>query len=273
MKDATKWMIFLLLTAMTGCGTMTKKTVKEKKKSAIIYRYGSQRLMEGHYTTALENLIKADAMDPRNPEIMNNLALAYFYKNRPATAKKILQDLIKIAPNHSDALNNLGTIYMKEGNLNLAEKYFRKVSEHLLFKKQFLISHNLSKIAFKKGQIELSRLHNTASLEKFDRFCPALFHRGFLFYKEKKWNEADESFKKAMKGTCYTYHGSHFYRALSLKRLGRLGLAEQILESLKTSFPKNTYMAKVKLELQEIRKIKNSPNYLKRQNLFKVPQF
>ena len=261
----------LLLAALFGCGSFQNKSAK--KKSDIFYEYGSRQLLEGEYTIALENLIKADKMEPNNPGIMNNLALAYYYKKRPHTAQEILRKTIKIAPDHSDTLNNLGTILMKEGQLDEAEKYFKEISKHLLFRKQFVTYHNLSKIAASRGQIKLSRSYNTQSLEEFDRYCPALFHRGLLFYQEKKWEEANISLKEAMEGTCYNYTGGRFYRAMSLKQLNQFEQAEQILEKLKVDFPKSTYTTKIRIELEEIRKIKKSSSYSQRKRSLDVPQF
>ena len=97
-----------------------------------------------------------------------------------------------MAPDHSDALNNLGTLYLQEGQLERAEEYFQRVSRHLLFKKQFVTYHNLSKIAARKGDIPLSRKYNRQALEELDRYCPALFHRGLLFYRERKWEQANK---------------------------------------------------------------------------------
>ena len=265
------WIGLFLFIALSGCGSSPEKL--SKKKSAIFYQYGSRQLVEGEYTIALENLLQADQMDPDNPNIINNLALAYYYKKRPVTAKKLLKKVMKMAPHHSDTLNNMGTILMKEGHLDEAEKYFKQVSEHLLFKKQFVTYHNLSKIAKKKGQIELSRSYNTKSLEEFDHYCPALFHKGLLFFQEKKWEEANKSLKEAIRGTCYNYIGSHFYRALSLRQLNRLEQAEQILEKLKVDFPKSAYKTKIRIELEEIRKIKSSSSYSQRKRSLDVPQF
>ena len=267
----TRWSVILLSIILSGCSSMQKNT--SKKKAKIFYQYGSQKLAEGRYTIALENLISANEENPNDPDIINNLALAYYYKKRPSIAKKLLKSVIKIAPNHSDALNNLGTLNMKEGNLDQAEKYFQQVSNHLLFKKQFIIYHNLSKIAEKKGKIKLSRHYNKKSLEEFDHYCPALFHRGLLFYQEKKWQQADKALKKASKGVCYNYTGNHFYRALSLKQLNQLKQAEEILEKLNTDFPKNSYQTQTKLELEKIRSLKSSNNYLQKQYPINGPQF
>lgn len=268
-----RWIIpvlFAILGALYSCGSAQKDPVK---KSEILFQYGSQQLAEGEYTTALENLLKADGEDPDNPDIMNNLALAYYYKKRPAMAKQLLQKVIKKSPNHSDALNNMGTILMDEGDLDRAEGYFTRVTRHLLFKKQFITHHNLSKIAAARGDLALSREHNEKSLQEFDRYCPALFHRGLLFYREQQWEQASKSFKEAMRGVCYNYVGNHFYRAMSLKRIDRLELAEQILERIKTDFPKSGYMPKVRIELEEIRKIKKSGRYSERKSSWDVPQF
>ena len=265
------WSVILLSIILSSCSSIQEDT--SKKKANILYQYGSQKLAEGMYTIALENLINANEADPNNPDIINNLALAYYYKKRPTIAKKLLKDVIKINPNHSDALNNLGTLNMSTGDLGEAEKYFQKVSKHLLFKKQFVTYHNLSKIADQKGKIKLSRHYNKKSLEEFDNYCPALFHRGLLFYKEKKWEKANNAFKKASRGVCYNYAETHFYRALSLKQLNQLEQAQKILEKLNTDFPKNNYITQAQLELEEIKRLKNSSNYLQRKRSIRTPQF
>ena len=266
-----KWFITCTIIALAGCSS-SKKGSKERV-SEIYHRYGSQQLAEGNYTAALENLLKASESDPDDPNIMNNLALAYYHKKRPTMAKQVLKQLLEAHPDHSDALINMGTIAINEGKLEEAENYFKQVTEHLLFKKQFITYHNLSKVAEKKGQLDVSRNYNRKALEEFDQYCPALFQQGFLLYREKKWNEANNSLKRATKGVCYNYIESHFYRALSLKNLNQLEVAEQILEKLKMDFPSADYMARIDIELEEIRKIKKSESYSRRMQRLSAPQF
>ena len=273
--DMRPWFGFLtlaLLTGLLGCGSPHKKT-NSQEKAALYYQYGSRQLVQKDYTSALENLLQANQLHPDNPDIINNLALAYYYKGRYPTAKKLLQKVLKHSPQHSDTLNNLGTLAMKEGNLDQAQECFERVSKHLLFKKQFITYHNLSKIAARRGQIALSRKYNEQSLQEFDRYCPALFHHGLLFYRQRQWVQANESFKRASQGTCYDYIGNHWYQAKSLRQLNQLGEAEQILEKIKVNFPRSPYLKKITTELKEIRKIKNSTRYQERRNTLNVPSF
>ena len=261
------WALFFILTALlSSCALPQKKNTK--KKSDIFFQYGSEQLAMGEYTIALENLLRAQKEAPDDPKIINNLALAYFYKNRPATAKELLVNLIKKHPKYSDALNNLGTLYMRVGQYDKAKEYFMKVSEDLLFRKQFVTYHNLSKIFAKEGNKALAKHYNERSLEEFPQYCPALFQKGFLLYKEKEWEKSNSAFKKAMKGACYNYVENHFYLAMSLKHLKRFDLAEETLEKIKTHFTSTPYLNRVEIQLKELRSLKKTSKPSVR-----VPQF
>ena len=256
---------------LNGCSSTHQQN--KQKKAKIFYQYGSQQMAEGNYTIALENLIKAHKKDPLNPDITNNLALAYYYKKRPGIAKSLLKDLIKNHPEYPDAFNNLGTLYMKEQNMDEAEKYFNMTSQNLLFKKQFITYYNLSKVFAAKNNLPLAKKYIKKSLEENDRYCPALFQRGWLSYKQKKWEQAQKFFKQAIKGACYNYIASHFYQALTLKQLNKLNDAEKVLMQLKDTFPKSSYVMKADLELNTIRQIKDIGSDYNKGTLLKVPKF
>ena len=56
-----------------------KESAREKK-TKLYYGQGTEMLVKKEYSKALEYLLEAQKLDPKDSEIQNNLGMAYFSK-------------------------------------------------------------------------------------------------------------------------------------------------------------------------------------------------
>src|SRR5437667_1837123 len=89
---------------------------------------GSIQRRQGKWTESTANLEKAAALDPKNANILSNLAFSYVAQRNFETADKILDRLIVAAPQSLQAaLLKGGVAALWKGDLSVAEKQFSSV--------------------------------------------------------------------------------------------------------------------------------------------------
>ncbi len=64
--------------------------------------------------------------EPYNVFIKNRYAVTLGQAGRFAEAKEVLNDALKMAPTNSSVLNNLGNVYLQEGNISEAIKHYER---------------------------------------------------------------------------------------------------------------------------------------------------
>ncbi|UCG14468.1 MAG: tetratricopeptide repeat protein [Deltaproteobacteria bacterium] len=81
---------------------------------------GERFLAEGQTSMALEQFLKALGEYPDDPFLYYDLAWAYDLKGARHKAEYRLKEAIRLKPDYSMALNYLGVIYFRSGQVDLA---------------------------------------------------------------------------------------------------------------------------------------------------------
>lgn len=253
MKKILTSIILCLL--IVSCASKSELS-KDEKKAMIYFRYGTTSLVRAQYTDALENLIKANNLKKNDAEILNNLAMAYFYKKRKNKALSLLDRAIELKEEHSDAIINKASILMSLKRFEEAEKLLTIVLDHLLFKKQFITYANLAEIQIQKGNLDKALMLTLKSLDENPQHCVSLFNKGYIYLKMNRYNEANTALKESYQGVCFKNPRAHYYYGLNLKNLKQWSKAEEALEKVYIQFPKTEFSSMAKIHLKEIRKNK-----------------
>ena len=98
-KQLSIHLIVTLLFFVVGCGgqqVVDKST--EEKKADLYYSTGTANLMNGSYTEALDKLIEANQLRPNDTKILNNLGMAYYFKNDVKNALFHIKKAIEVDP-------------------------------------------------------------------------------------------------------------------------------------------------------------------------------
>ena len=105
-------LLMLLALAVNGCATSSDQLQGKNYPAAYHYQMGLSYLGERNYTGALVALTEAERLDPKNPEVLYNLGLAFIGKKRPDLAEQRLQQALILKPSYSAARNDLGVVYL-----------------------------------------------------------------------------------------------------------------------------------------------------------------
>lgn len=248
----------LLVLVMSLGSCASKKTSTEAKQAMLYFGAGTQSLMDQNYTEALTNLLKANELEPNNPEILNNLGMAYYFKGEKDLAINTITRALKLDDNNSDARLNLASIYYQAGDINKAEKLYREVMKDLTYDKQARTFYNL-------GILEIEKRKNLTAAEEYfkkavkedQNYCPAFMQLGLIRYNRGQFNTALKDFKDASSGSCYETAAAHYYYGLTLVELRRFDEARIKLEEVDTHFRKSVYGPKARAKAQELNAIES----------------
>lgn len=245
------------------------------KKSDILYAQGTSQLLNKNYTEALDSLLKAQELNPKNSQAQNNLGMAYYFKGDKALAEKHLKRAIDLDKKNSDAKNNLASLYFEQNKIQQAKEIYQTILKDLVYEHQYRVHYNLALISLMEGNVEEAKNALMASLKENSEYCPANFKLGELAERAQDYKAAYDYYFKAGDGQCYQVPAPHFKQALMLKTLGDGIKAEKKFLEVNERFKDTPYAS---LSLGELRKIKSQEIIQSREEIvpkqdYQSPQF
>ena len=149
----------------------------ERKSQAKASRQlGEAYLREGDTTTALRELLKAEALYDKDHFLQNDLGLAYFGKEEFDLAISHFKKAVDLKPDYSDGLNHMGVVYLRLGQWDDAIACFSRALDNLLYAAPHFALSNLGDAYRAKKDYELSIAYFKKALKANPRFPGA--HRG-----------------------------------------------------------------------------------------------
>ncbi len=228
--------ILVLSISLTSCALFSKDPT-ESRQSDIYYAQGTKNLVDQKYSEALKNLLKANELKSNDTDILNNLAMAYYFKKKPKTALKYLKRALEIDSKNSDARNNLATILMQQGKLNIAKKQYEIILNDLVYKKNFRVYYNLALIYLKQGNTIKAKELLVESVGHREDYCAAHYQLASIYEKEASYANAKKHYDRASRGSCKTESLPLYRLALLYLKMGKELMAKEYLLKIKKEFP------------------------------------
>lgn len=240
----TPWALIVVL--LFGCATPQG----DKKSVADIHlRMGTAHLQQGNYPQALKELLTAKELDPNSAVINNNLALAYFVRDKFTEAEALLKKAIELDPKYSDARNNLGRVYISMKQYDQAIAELTPVVNDLTYPTPEKSFSNLALAYYKKGEFSKARDNALTALKSDKNFCPAQSVYGLSLFFLEDYKKAAPTFEKIV-GKCEKEkEEAHYYAALSYFKMGFKDKAEARLQEMIHLYPEGEYTDKAKTML------------------------
>lgn len=245
--------IFLFaLLVLCSCAS-SKKKQQDERMASLYFGAGTQSLIDQKYTDALNSLLKANEIDPKNPEVLNNLAMAYYFKGQTDLAINTLKESLKINPKNSDAKMNLASIIYRQGEVDQAIALYKEILTDLTYEKQARTYFNLA-------AIEINHYKNKRKAEEFlnlaikedENFCSAYTVLGKMYFEKAQFKTALTNFRSAGMGMCFNDPTPHYLSALTLIKLNRFEEARIKLSEVNNRFPQTVYGIKARSLMLEI---------------------
>jgi Tfp pilus assembly protein PilF len=276
MKSSIKILVLIIL---ASCASPQKgEKSPELKKAELYYNQGTKQMVDGNFTKALRNLLKAIDLSPEDSRINNNLGMAFYFKGASKRAVKYIKKSLLINPKNSDAKINLATIYMSMKKYKEAEQLYEVVLDDLTYEGQHKTYFNLGMLNLKINQETKAISYFKQSLNVADSYCPSHFQLGNIYFKRKNFKKALNSYREAGLGVCYEKPEPIYKQALSMIKLKKYESAKLKLEEIVERFAMTKYERKAQQELKLIaqlreKKIDNQLEFLNTDRKIVSPDF
>ena len=159
---------------------------------------GEAYLREGNYTSALRELLKAEAMAPTDYFLQNDLGLVYYYKGQSDLAIGHFQKALEIKDDYGPARNNLGNAYAEKKEWDKAIEQYKIVTSDLLYATPQFPYSNLGMAYYHKKEYGLAEKYFLESLKIAPDFDRALYGLAQTYIATGRVQEAVEKLEKAV---------------------------------------------------------------------------
>lgn len=204
-----------------------------KKQASYHFQMGLSYLGENDPTRALIELTEAEKLTPDDPNLLNSLGLAYYYKKRFDLAEKAYLRAIELNPAYSEARNNLGVDYMDMQRWDDAITQFKVVLADLFFLHHEDARINLGLAYLGKGDYAQSLGVLRQAVEASPQNVIARVALGRVYFAMDKTDQAISEYQKAV-AIAENYQNAHYYLALAyLKKKDYIAAANSFKAAIK----------------------------------------
>ena len=158
---------------------------------------GELLFKEGKYTDALKEFLKAEAINPDDHFLQNDLGLAYMYKRKPDLAIPHFKKALELKDDYSPARNNLGNAYAETGQWDKAIEQYEIVTADILYGTPQYPLSNMGLAYYEKKDYPRSEKYYLESLEIERDFFMALYGLGKTYMAMGRAAEAIDRLEKA----------------------------------------------------------------------------
>jgi len=229
----------LLSCAAAACTSTTTKplsTPQPNRASDINLELATDYFRRGNLAAAKEKIDRAIEQNPRNAKAQATAGLLYDQLNDPRKSDSHFEKAVALDPQNPEILNNYAVILCKRGKAEQGEKYFVRAAANPLYKTPEVAYLNAGSCARAAGDLKNAEGHFRKALAVSPRFARALYEMADLEYQQKNYLSARgflERYLEAGKTDPTT-----LWLALRIEQgLGNADGASGYAQRLKTEYP------------------------------------
>jgi type IV pilus assembly protein PilF len=148
-----------------------------------------------------------------------------------AKAEESFNEALKLAPNFSEAYNNLGLLNLLQGRYQQAISYFEKALANPLYANAHSAKTNMAQAYYLLGDKNKAIEILTSLLKERADYAQALIELGKIYLNERDLQAAEFYFKQALK-LDRTSSEARYYLGEVFFQQGKFDLAKELWESL-----------------------------------------
>ncbi len=170
------------------------KTISKEAAAAI--EKGNAASKAKNYAEAEENYLKALPELPDNPSLLSNLALNYYFDNKPDQALTFARRTVAADPQNTSAWLMISELELQKGNLDAGQEALAKVpAERITSPEPYL---NLGILFYNKKKLAEADDAFTKAIAKKPDLAEAYYYRGLARYQAKRMAEARADLQKSI---------------------------------------------------------------------------
>ncbi len=208
-------LLLALLAAFAASGCVNHSPAG--RPVAYHYQMGLSYLGERNYSSALNELLEAEKLDPKNPDLLYALGGAYMGKHRPDLAEQKFLKVLSIKPNYSAVRNSLGVAYLELKKWDNAIQQFKVVKDDLLYEHHDDAVINLGLAYLGKGSYQQALDELTTMKSMAPRNPKVRVALGRVLMAQDKQAQAVVEYRKAIE-LYPDYAAAHYYLGMALMK-------------------------------------------------------
>lgn len=217
-------LIFIL--SFSSCAANHQLAGKKAMAEAAL---GVALVQQGQSRAGLEHLLNASRLDPKNPRILEEVALIYRDIKQYPLSLKYFKKALALQPDFPSAWNNLGTVYLLLKEYDLAIPCFKRAAQALTYKTPHFAYNNLGLAYFYKGEYQKAITSYQQAVSLAPDYSLCWDNLGMAYEAVGDQTEARKAFETAIK-YAPGFAAAHFHLA---KLYLRVNQSEKAREELK----------------------------------------
>jgi Flp pilus assembly protein TadD len=166
------------------------------KEAAEALEKGDAASKARNYAEAQANYLKALPELPDNVSLLRNLALAYYFDNKPDEALKYARQTVDKDPENQAALLMISELELQKGNLEAGQQALAKVpDERITSPTPYL---NVGILLYNKKRAAEAEEYFSKAIAKKPDLASAYYYRGLARYQLKRTAEAKADLEKSI---------------------------------------------------------------------------
>lgn len=244
----------IVIFLFSSCASLFKSD-RSEERALLRQQLGVSYMQQGNYPLALKELLEAEELDSKNPQIQNNLGMLYFVREKFELSAQHFARAYELDKKFTDAKNNLARVYIELKQFAIAQRLLDEVLADLTYQYPIKADMNYGLLEFNRGRFKEAKKHFRKVLiqDREDCFAQVFLGRSFLELKENTQAvdqlEKATTFCKAM-----GIDDAHYFSAIALYRTGDKEQSLVRFKELLDLFPQAKYREQSKKMIDIIEK-------------------
>lgn len=196
------WIRFVLIIAVfSNCfsvGCAGPNSAIDKHQAEAQRNLGDVLLNQGQHSAALQELLKAEQLDPDDPYTQNSLGMAYASKGKLDLAVTAFKKALALKNDYAPARNNLGSTYILQSNWDAAIACLMELTGNLVYATPHYPLYNIGWAYYNKKDYQMAERYFNQALEAEPNYSRALWGLGLTCKATNRLDTAIEKFEKAV---------------------------------------------------------------------------
>jgi type IV pilus assembly protein PilF len=179
---------------LVSCSGMS---AEQRAQAAEIHQQlGDNLLHQGDAQGALKEYLESVEFD-ETPEARLGLGVIYAWSlSRPQDGEREFKRALQMRPDYSEAMTNLGALYIQRGRFGEALEPLDKAARDPLYKSRVLAQSNLGWALYKFGQTDKGIGEIRGALAVAPKYCLGWRQLGTIYSEQGKLDEASKAFAR-----------------------------------------------------------------------------
>jgi len=233
-----KWAgLVLLSAALTACATSGTKSLSSEERATLYINAATDALSDGLPATSLQDLVEAEKLAPKMPEVFHTRALVYVAKGEFPQAILAAKKAVELNPKYSAAQTTLGKLLMDHGQPDEAVAHLKVAAADDLYPESFKPLTSLGILYYRKMDLKSATQYFDKAVAADPKgACVAYYYRGHIHLHQGEFGQAIHDYDQATRRFCAGFAEAHLALGIAYERDRQYDAARRKFLEVKKQF-------------------------------------